>query len=117
MLLERLLDNLALSVDAFATCRVAPGWRLRLPALDWVTFHYVVSGVGAVHQSDGGDVILPEGSLAVVPPHLVHTLQCGSPPYGEASVGGGDPLPLSWTTTGRVHLTSQRSWSCAAPWK
>jgi len=87
MLLERLLDNLALTVEAFATCRVAQGWRLRLPALDWVTFHYVVEGQGAVRGADGGTLTLPTGALAIVPPHLLHTLQCGAPPFGEASIG------------------------------
>jgi AraC family transcriptional activator of mtrCDE len=89
MLLERLLDNLALSVDAFATCRVAEGWRLRLPALEWVTFHYVARGEGALTDADGRTLALPAGALAVVPPHLIHSLQCGIPPFGEVSVGGG----------------------------
>ena len=89
MLLERLLDNLALSVEAFATCRVARGWRLRLPALDWVTFHYVVQGEGAVDDGVGRTAELPAGALAVVPPHLLHSLLCGAPPYGEGPGGGG----------------------------
>jgi AraC-like DNA-binding protein len=88
MLLEQLLDNLALSIEAFATCRVAPGWRLRLPSLDWVTFHYVVAGEGAVRDSEGHDLPLPAGTLAIVPPHLVHSLQCGLPPFGETMAGG-----------------------------
>lgn len=89
MLLERLLDNLALSVEAFATCSLAEGWRLRLPALDWVTLHYVVQGEGAVKDSEGHTQPLPKGSLALVPPHLVHSLQCGVPPFGDASPIGG----------------------------
>lgn len=95
MLLERLLDNLALSVDAFATCHVAPGWRLRLPALDWVTFHYVVRGEGEVGDGASRVLALPAGSLAVVPPHLLHTLQCGPPPFGETTVGAGRGQPAS----------------------
>jgi len=35
MLLEKLFGNLALTVDPFATCRLADGWRLRLPVRDW----------------------------------------------------------------------------------
>jgi AraC-like DNA-binding protein len=89
MLLEHLLNNLALSIEAFATCRVAPGWRLRLPPLDWVTFHYVVAGEGAVRDADGRDRLLPAGTLAIVPPHLVHSLQCGVPPFGERTADGG----------------------------
>jgi AraC-like DNA-binding protein len=93
VLLERLLDNLALSVEAFATCHVAPGWRLRLPPLDWVTFHYVVAGEGAVRDGEGTDRQLPAGSLAIAPPHVVHSLQCGLPPFGEAMARGaaGEP--------------------------
>lgn len=89
MLLERLLDNLALSVEAFATCRVAEGWRLRLPALDWATFHYVVGGEGALADGGSRSLRLPAGSLALVPPHRPHTLAFGLPPFGDASVGGG----------------------------
>jgi AraC-like DNA-binding protein len=94
MLLEQLLENLVVTVDAFATCRVAPGWRLRLPALDWVTFHYVVQGDGSMTDARGREVALPPGSLAVVPPAYLHTLECGLPPYGEASVRGGSTAEL-----------------------
>ena len=44
MLLEKLFDNLAMTVDPFATCRLADGWRLRLPCRDWVTLHYTLAG-------------------------------------------------------------------------
>jgi AraC-like DNA-binding protein len=88
MLLDRLLDNLALSVEAFATCRVASGWRLRLPPVDWVTLHYVVGGEGGVGGRDGRTRPLVAGTMAVVPPHLVHSLQCGPPPYGDAEPTG-----------------------------
>jgi len=94
MLLERLLDNLALSIDAFATCAVASGWRLRLPALDHVTLHYVIRGEGGVRDGDGRTSRLPAGSLALVPPRVVHSLQCGSPPYAHAEPGGGPPREL-----------------------
>ena len=46
MLLEKLFENLALTVDPFATCRLADGWRLRLPCRDWVTLHYILQGDG-----------------------------------------------------------------------
>jgi len=87
MLLERLLDNLSLNVDAFASCHVAQGWRLRLPALDWVTLHYVAEGEGEVRDGAGNMLRIPGGSVAVVPPHLVHSLQCGMPPFGEVVAG------------------------------
>lgn len=91
MLIERLLENLALRVDTFATCRVAPGWRLRLPALDWVTFHYVLEGQGELLGTSDGSPTLSRGSLAVVPPHQVHGLQCGGGPWGERGVSGEGP--------------------------
>jgi AraC-like DNA-binding protein len=85
--LERLLENLALDMEAFALCRVAPGWRLRLPALEWVTFHFVVQGQGEARDRSEHRTLAP-GSVALVPPHRVHSLQCGPPPHAERGVGG-----------------------------
>jgi AraC-like DNA-binding protein len=48
MLLEKLFDNLALKAAPFASCRLADGWRLRLPCRDWVTLHYILQGDGAL---------------------------------------------------------------------
>lgn len=93
MLLERLLENLSVTVNAFASCHVAHGWRLRLPALDWVTLHYVARGEGEVRDGAGNGLGLPRGTLAVVPPHLLHSLQCGQPPFGEA-IAGSAPSQL-----------------------
>lgn len=83
MLLERLLENLALDLEAFALCRVAPGWRLRLPPLDWVTFHFVVQGRGEGREAGGEWRTLAPGSVLLVPPHLGHSLRCGAPPHAE----------------------------------
>lgn len=85
--LERLLDNLALDVEAFALCRVASGWRLRLPALDWVTFHFVVRGQGEAHGGSECRTLAP-GSVVLVPPQQVHSIQCGPPPHAERGLGG-----------------------------
>jgi AraC-like DNA-binding protein len=93
MLLERLLDNLSISVNAFASCRVAHGWRLRLPALDWVTLHYVSQGEGEVRNGAGEPTKLRGGSLAVIPPHLLHSLQCGHAPFGEV-IAGAAPIEI-----------------------
>ncbi len=100
MLLERLFENLALSVEPFATCRVAPGWRLRLPLRDWVILHFVLQGEGALrfgtNISGGGEVHgLPRNCLAVMPPSLPHAVECGSDVRHEAEVRGdetGAPL-------------------------
>lgn len=96
MLLERLFENLALTVEPFAVCQVSDGWRLRMEGLDWVALHYVLSGEGELRTGDRVDRLRPY-TLAIVPPHLGHVLQCGAPRRGEAlaPVGSadGDRLP------------------------
>lgn len=89
MLLEQLFDNLALTVEAFSTCQVAPGWRLRLPGLDWATLHFVVQGEGAVRDAGGDARTVRRNSLALVPPHLMHTIECGPGVQAEAAAGTG----------------------------
>ena len=96
MLLERLFENLALTVEPFATCRVAPGWRLRLPILDGVILHFVLQGEGALRVGANGEVHrLPSNCLAVMPPSLTHAVECGSEVRHEVEVRGdetGAPL-------------------------
>jgi len=93
VLLERLLENLGLEVEPFATCGVAPGWRLRLPAQQAVTLHFILRGVGAIGNGAGARRTLPTHSLAVVPAGLEHMLECGtgnlaeSPSAPDTSVG------------------------------
>jgi len=89
MLLDRLLANMALRVEAFATCRVAPGWRLRLPDLDWVTFHFVVQGTGAYRDVAGTCRPLPPDALAIVPPRAPHAIESGQGPMAEVSAPTG----------------------------
>ena len=93
MLLEKLFDNLAMSVDPFATCRLSEGWRLRLPCRDWVTLHYTLAGKGELKLGSGEVLPIPGNSLAVMPPNMVHAVQCGQV-VNEAGVDGqGDPNP------------------------
>lgn len=100
MLLERLLDNLALELEAFAVCRVAPGWRLRLPALDHATFHYVIRGQGELRGGGRHGLPLSRGTMALVPPRLLHGIQCGKGPHGEEDASGGAPGALAQHTAG-----------------
>jgi AraC family transcriptional activator of mtrCDE len=97
MLLDRLFENLALDVEAFATCGVSRGWRLSVPELDFVTLHFVMQGEGALRDAAGLHP-LPLYSLAVVPPQSRHSLECGQEVRGEAKVGDGPasttPVPL-----------------------
>jgi AraC family transcriptional activator of mtrCDE len=90
MLLEKLFENLAVAVDPFATCRLADGWRLRLPRREWVTFHYILLGDGELKLGSGELFALPGNSLAVIPPGLTHAIQCGSVSHEVGADGQGD---------------------------
>jgi len=109
MLLERLFDNLALKVDPFATCRLAEGWRLRLPVRDWVTLHYTLNGDGRLRLGSGELLHLNSNSLAILPPGLAHAVQCGTVDNETGVDGQGDPgAPLCELVAGpleRVSLT------------
>ena len=91
MLLEKLFDNLAMSVDPFATCRLSDGWRLRLPCRDWVTLHYTLAGEAELQLGSGEGLSIPGNSLAVMPPNLVHAIQCGQVVNETGIDGQGDP--------------------------
>ncbi len=91
MLLEKLFDNLALTVDPFATCRLADGWRLRLPCRDWVTLHYTLFGDGELKLGSGELLPMFSNSLAVMPPNLTHSVQCGTVAHETGIEGQGDP--------------------------
>lgn len=91
MLLEKLFDNLAMSVDPFATCRLSDGWRLRLPCRDWVTLHYTLAGKAELKLGTGDVLPIPGNSLAVMPPNLVHAVQCGMVVNETGVDGQGDP--------------------------
>ncbi len=91
MVLGKLFENLALSIDAFATCGVSRGWRLSVPGLDWVVLHFVMRGDGAIRCPKGNIHPFPCYSLAVVPTHLEHDLECGHEVSHSAKVGEGEP--------------------------
>ena len=90
MLLETLLDNLELKVDPFAACRLADGWRLRLPCNDWVTFHYILQGKGELRLGSGETLALIPSTLAIMPPRLDHAIQCGAVVHEAGIEGQGD---------------------------
>ena len=91
MLIDRLFENLALSVEPFATCRVAPGWRLRLPIRDWVIFHFILRGEGGLRVGNGEVLPLGPDCLGIMPPHLTHSIEAGSDVQHESSVRGDEP--------------------------
>lgn len=90
MLLDALLDNLDLKVDPFAACRLADGWRLRLPRNDWVTFHFLLQGEGALELGSGKLLALEPSTLAIIPPNLNHAIQCGLVNHETGVDGQGD---------------------------
>ena len=103
MLLEKLFENLAMTVDPFATCRLADGWRLRLPCRDWVTLHYTLSGDGELKLGTGEVLSMPSNSLAVMPPNMVHAVQCGTVCNETGIDGQGDPeAPLCELVAGSL---------------
>ena len=93
MLLDRVIDNLGLEVEPFATCGVASGWRLPVAAQDLVSLHFTLEGEGRLVWGDGHALELPPQSLAVVPPGMPHRLEAGTGvlqdgPVSRASVAG-----------------------------
>jgi AraC family transcriptional activator of mtrCDE len=100
MLLQRLLDNLGLEVEPFATCGVAPGWRLRLPAGDLVTLHFVLEGEGGLVGEGPQTTPLPTHSLAVVPPGVPHQLVVGEGALAEERTSPHGPPGLTHLRAG-----------------
>ena len=74
---ERLLQNLALTVEPFATCGTAPGWRLGFPAWDMVALHFVMDGEGSLTDGAGKKQSLGPSTLVVVPPNSPHSVESG----------------------------------------
>ena len=89
VLIERLFQNL--SVEPFATCRVAPGWRLQLPIRDWVIFHFILQGEGGLRVGSGEVLPLRPDCLGIMPPRLTHSIESGSDVQHESSVRGDEP--------------------------
>ena len=77
MLLDKLLGNMSVHVEPFATCLLDVGWRLRLPGPQDVMFHYVLRGNGFVREPGGQLHRLEQFYLAVVPKGTPHALECG----------------------------------------
>jgi AraC family transcriptional activator of mtrCDE len=96
VLLDRLLETLAVRVRPFATCDVSPDWRLRMDGLNDVILHFVLSGTGDL-WCVGARHALGRGMLAIVPAHLPHSLSVGHHPAHEttARVAGASEDELS----------------------
>ena len=77
MLLDKLLSNLAVHVEAFALCQLSEGWRLCLPGPPQVMLHFVLKGEGLIRGPDGASRVIKDAYLAVVPPGAAHVLETG----------------------------------------
>ena len=77
MLLDKLIRNMSVHVEPFATCLLDSGWRLRLPGPPDVMFHFVLQGNGFVREPGGQLHRLERFYLAVVPKGVPHALECG----------------------------------------
>ena len=96
MLLDKLLRNVFVQVEPFATCLLDAGWRLRLPGPPDAMFHFVLEGTGFVLGPGGQRHRLDRFYLAVVPKGTPHSLECGveirseraiqEPPTGDGVV-------------------------------
>jgi len=96
VLLDKLLANVIVHVEPFATCLLSSGWRLRLPGPRDVMFHFVLQGSGVLRGPGGEPHRLERLCLGVVPKGAPHALECGgevrserviqAPPTGEGIV-------------------------------
>ena len=73
--LERLLDNLRVTVEPFAVSEISNDWRLRLSGTPWVTIHYVLEGDGRLHIRGHESTSLGSCTLVVVPEGQSHTVE------------------------------------------
>jgi AraC family transcriptional activator of mtrCDE len=118
LLLEKLFENLALTVDPFALCRLADGWRLRVPGRGCVTLHYTLIGDGELDTGSGEVLPICGNSLAIMPPNISHGVQSGTvvnetdiegqsdpdAPICEMAAGTPDELALT-VAIGRIQVS------------
>lgn len=88
VLLERLFENLSLRVEPFAMCEVSSGWRLSMDERDWVTFHFVLRGHGALRVGRGPLMPLAPHTVAIVPERRRHAIQSDDASPHEAFARG-----------------------------
>lgn len=72
--LDKLLCLLDVRLNAMALCEVRRGHCLRLPAMDNILVHYVLSGSGFLRTSDGSTARFAPGCLVFVPRGCGHEL-------------------------------------------
>lgn len=85
MLLDRLLENLAVTVEPFAVYEVASGWRLQMKPLESATLHFVLAGHGRLRADRGCWQALATHALAVVAPGLRSDIESGPEPASRTA--------------------------------
>ncbi len=93
MILDKFLSNLSVTVEPFALCEVAKGWRLKLPAPPATLLHFVLKGSGRIGVSPSVTRRLEPGYLAVVPAGSYHALEAGDPVTEEQHVNEAPSEP------------------------
>jgi len=84
--LDKLCENLQITVRPFAVCSVGQGERLMLGPRDEATVHYVVAGHGTLSFPDFSEFPLREGTAIVAPTGSLHEVAGMSEPDQIPSV-------------------------------
>ena len=91
VLLDKLLSQVVIHVEPFATCLLSSGWRLRLPGPPDTMFHFVLQGNGSLRGPDDELHRLERYSLTVVPKGVRHSLECGNDVQSERAIEAPPP--------------------------
>jgi len=76
--LNRLIEQLDVSVEAFAICEIGNGWSLACEPLDLMVVHYVLRGEGRITWN-GGSVALRQGDAVIIPAHFAKSIEGAGP--------------------------------------
>lgn len=74
MLLDEVLCAMAVEVEPFSLCQMAPRGWLDMPKSSCASLHYVLSGTGALHLGPQRTKPVKEGDLILVPAGARHSL-------------------------------------------
>jgi len=85
VLLDDLIDNLAIRVEPFAICEVGSPGELVFPPSETITLHFVLSSTGRFASAGRPSVAIAPYTLVLVPAGLRHSMTTAAP-----SSGGGD---------------------------
>jgi AraC-like DNA-binding protein len=74
MLLDEVLSAMAVEVEPFSLCEMAPRGWLDMPKSTSASLHYVLSGEGALHLGPRRSHLVRQGDLILVPAGASHSL-------------------------------------------